>query len=711
MNFTPYIAGSSLPLDSSVYIERDADFKCQSYLRQQKYIRIIEPRQQGKTSLAIRLHQKLNFDSSCFSYIDAEGLSSDSEMHWYNDLSYRLVAELNNHIPLANLAINFPQNSSDWRGYLFEICRILKREKGDNWSWNIVVDETGSIPPDWGEKFFCILREIHNIRHITPGIKNISFIFMGAFNPNQMIRNKNNSPFNVAEPVYLNDLDIGQLKVLVKFLNLESDIHTEITNRLYYWTGGQPYISQKICAYLWDLDTTHLSSKSVDDTVERFFVEDINHLHRIFEDLETYPDYNLIGRVSQVINSRVKFFPSTDETLLILGHVIGLIKADQDGYCKIRNRIYERALHERFPQGSNPMKPIKKTNQDKNEEMDVKRGLQILKRYAESSDWQDDFDILEAQILQCLQEKEQYGYDDQGNWARIMSQLNKLSRSRLNISFNDLCLGKSPHSEPLDQGYLTNKEKTLEDTLKPNILSESILIVTVTKVEAQAVLQVFSEITGKSLTRKYIGGKTYHDLGTHSDVPIFMVQSEMGSATPGGALLTVRQAIADLKPQAAIMCGIAFGAQPDRQQLGDILIAKQLEYYDPQKIDAQLGQISRGDRATASERLLDHFRSADNYWKGSKTHFGLVLSGEKLVNDLTFRNSLLKNEPEAIGGEMEGAGLYAAARDAKVDWILIKAICDWADGNKNNHGQILAAKNAADFVSYVIQLGGWNNNQ
>jgi nucleoside phosphorylase len=110
---------------------------------------------------------------------------------------------------------------------------------------------------------------------------------------------------------------------------------------------------------------------------------------------------------------------------------------------------------------------------------------------------------------------------------------------------------------------------------------------------------------------------------------------------------------------------------------------------------------------SGAERLLDRFRSGDNDWQYAPTHFGLVLSGEKLVDDLTFREWLLKIEPEAIGGEMEGAGLYAAARNAKVDWILVKAICDWADGTKNDDAQQLAARNAAQFVLHVLQLGGW----
>jgi nucleoside phosphorylase len=230
------------------------------------------------------------------------------------------------------------------------------------------------------------------------------------------------------------------------------------------------------------------------------------------------------------------------------------------------------------------------------------------------------------------------------------------------------------------------------------------LIAVVTKVEAQAILKTFGADPRQS--RETINGKIYYDLGTLNGAPIWMVQSEMGSATPGGALVTIRQAIQDLHPQAVVMCGIAYGLRPNKQTLGDILIAKQLEYYEPQKVDLKSGgSIPRGDRTTASERLLSLFRGADNVWSGARTHFGLVLSGEKLVNDPTFRDWLLKAEPEAIGGEMEGAGLYAATRDAKVDWILVKGICDWADGEKNDKAQALAAENAAQFVKCALEMG------
>ena len=93
----------------------------------------------------------------------------------------------------------------------------------------------------------------------------------------------------------------------------------------------------------------------------------------------------------------------------------------------------------------------------------------------------------------------------------------------------------------------------------------------------------------------------------------------------------------------------------------------------------------------------------------AKVKFGLILSGAKLVDNQDFREQLRAFGPEAIGGEMEGAGLYAAAQSNKVDWILVKAICDWADGKKSDHkdaNQELAATNAARFIKYVIEQGG-----
>lgn len=240
-----------------------------------------------------------------------------------------------------------------------------------------------------------------------------------------------------------------------------------------------------------------------------------------------------------------------------------------------------------------------------------------------------------------------------------------------------------------------------------------VLVVTATGVETRAVLDVFYP-PDTALKRYPLGDNTYFDLGIVGGARTFLVQCEMGSGGPAGATLVVHEAIKALLPVSVIMVGIAFGMRPHEQKLGDILVSRQLSGYELQKIgqgiDGEEVIRPRGDRVQASPRLLSRLRASIFDWNGAAVHFGLILSGEKLVNHKDFRDKLLRIEPEAIGGEMEGAGVYAAANRSRVDWILMKAICDWADGQKGDAYQQQAAKNAALFLFHALQQGGLTEN-
>lgn len=236
-----------------------------------------------------------------------------------------------------------------------------------------------------------------------------------------------------------------------------------------------------------------------------------------------------------------------------------------------------------------------------------------------------------------------------------------------------------------------------------------VLLVTATEVEARAVLEMFP-----GYRRSFIGNKTYYDLGRIGETSVVMVQSEMGAGGQGGASSTVSEGIQALAPTAVVMVGIAFGFPSDERSIGDILVATQVADCNLLKVgtgaNSQVKMLSRGDRVGTSGWLVDRFRAGVKDWLGEpKIHFGLVLSKNDLIDNLDYRNQLLQLEPEAIGGEMEGAGLYVAAQGHKVDWILVKAICDWADGSKADNKSVyqqLAADNVTRFTLHTIQQGG-----
>jgi len=207
-------------------------------------------------------------------------------------------------------------------------------------------------------------------------------------------------------------------------------------------------------------------------------------------------------------------------------------------------------------------------------------------------------------------------------------------------------------------------------------VNADILIVTANRIEAKAVLDAFSKATSKPASMFTSGDCTYSDLGSLNDHRVVMVQSGMGSSSLGASQQTVEEAIATLEPSAVFMVGVAFGMDSDKQNIGDVLVSKQILLYEPQRIGTKNGELKllpRGSRVDASTRLLSLFRAVDAR-RGTDdpvAAFGLILSGEKLVDNVAFREQLRTLEPEAIGGEMEGSGLYTSCQKKKVDWILV----------------------------------------
>lgn len=241
-----------------------------------------------------------------------------------------------------------------------------------------------------------------------------------------------------------------------------------------------------------------------------------------------------------------------------------------------------------------------------------------------------------------------------------------------------------------------------------------LLIATATQLERDTVLRIAAGIIGSAALPEFGSRRGYFRLGNIGGVDAFLVQSEMGSVGPGGSLTTISDALDDIKPIGVIMVGIAFGVDEKRQKIGEIIVSRQLQSYELARVgtnDSGRKVIKlRGDQVTGSTLMLSRLRIAEAGWTGRKVRFGVLLSGEKLVDNEDYRRELEGLSSEADGGEMEGAGLYSAAIDRNIDWIIVKAICDWADGNKSKNKarrQSIAAEQAVGFVFRALQQGGF----
>lgn len=231
-------------------------------------------------------------------------------------------------------------------------------------------------------------------------------------------------------------------------------------------------------------------------------------------------------------------------------------------------------------------------------------------------------------------------------------------------------------------------ELQIED-IKKYIDDGLALIVTATPTETKATHKKIKPIEGfESIIKVYEGDYTYY-LGTFGNYRVAHVQCGMGSISPDSSIMTVTEALQILVPKFVIMIGIAFGINPENQNIGDVLVSECVIPHNFKKVTDE-ETTHRATIGNASKTLLNRFKATGS-WEylvkneiPAKVFFTHVLSGEELIDNKDYRDELIKTFPTSKGGEMEGAGLYAAC-ESKIDWILVKGICDFADGNKKEN--------------------------
>ena len=252
-----------------------------------------------------------------------------------------------------------------------------------------------------------------------------------------------------------------------------------------------------------------------------------------------------------------------------------------------------------------------------------------------------------------------------------------------------------------------------------------ILVTTVNEIETTALLTAFSP--QKPVMLQY-GDRQYANLGLCGGYQLIHVRSAMGSTAPGASFDRLDKAIVDIQSKhpsgiaLVVAVGVAFGIQGSKNEraMGDILVSEAIQDYENQRVNKTDGNVTpRGDKEKAPAdwvarfrdviTLISHTNGQDkeqekDHWRA---HLGLILSGDKLIDNINFRKDLEAHFPTAIGGEMEGKGLFTAASRNKVDWIVVKGICDWGDGHKNaatkDADQARAASNSVELLQLVLE--------
>ncbi|XZO02466.1 MAG: AAA-like domain-containing protein [Microcoleus sp.] len=266
MNFTTkpsyYQVGGSLTNNAPNYVKRRADDDFYNGLKAGELCYVLNSRQMGKSSLQVRTIQRLRNDGIACAAIDISEIGNRgvTPEQWYAGL----LRILENNFNLSDVV-----NVRTWwrdRNFLAPVQRLsefIETVLLANISSNIVIfiDEIDSILAlDFcADDFLALIRSCYNKRANNSEFDRLTWALLGVASPTDLCHDKNasnNTPFNIGKAIELTGFDETEAQPLAAGLAEITDSSQEVLREVLYWTGGQPFLTQKLCKLL--LENSHL---------------------------------------------------------------------------------------------------------------------------------------------------------------------------------------------------------------------------------------------------------------------------------------------------------------------------------------------------------------------------------------------------------------------------------------------------------------------
>lgn len=276
MTGTPtfFVAGGTVPPGSPSYVERGADAEIYEALLGREYCYVLNSRQMGKSSLAVRAMARLIEAGVRCAFVDLTkiGAAGVTEEQWYAGI----LAEIARNFGLRKeLGAHLKQHAavSPSQRFLTFVQEVVAGH--DEKPVVIMIDEIDAVRSlsFSTDAFFAGIRQCWNARSTEPHLAKLTFCLMGTALPGDLIRNGRMTPFNVGRRIELRSFSPEEAKGFeVGILHVDRSQAAALVRRVVHWTGGQPFLTQRLCRELVEEGVTTV--RGVDEVVhERYLTE------------------------------------------------------------------------------------------------------------------------------------------------------------------------------------------------------------------------------------------------------------------------------------------------------------------------------------------------------------------------------------------------------------------------------------------------------
>ncbi|MBI2947223.1 MAG: AAA-like domain-containing protein [Verrucomicrobia bacterium] len=260
--------GGTLRHDAVSYIERQADRDLLATLTEGAFCYVLTARQMGKSSLMARVANILRQKGWDVVTLDLSALGQMvTPEQWYDGL----IARIGWQLKLEDALDRFwsrQERLGPLQRFLASIREIVLARSARRLV--IFVDELDtvrSLPFPSGD-FFGAIRETYNRRSEDPTFDRLTFCLLGVATPSELIACNAMTTFNIGRRIELQDFTWPEVLPLAHGLGRNTVVADELLERIYFWTAGHPYLTQKLCHAV-SADATVQTEASVDEVCHR----------------------------------------------------------------------------------------------------------------------------------------------------------------------------------------------------------------------------------------------------------------------------------------------------------------------------------------------------------------------------------------------------------------------------------------------------------